>query len=138
MENWPDNFRCRISEKKRVVLYPKFGKIMRAARVRLKTTLIDDSVYRWNAYSQRKAAYLIALRADTADRVRRRTQLGSSFRSFAVEERSHTAFDPENADQMRLAKHTREAEPPARPWRNNKESGQIAISKRIGEVLEKE
>ena len=47
-------------------------------------------------------------------------------------------FDPENDDHMRLAKLARAAEDMAKPWRYDEKSGQIAISKRIGEALEKE
>ena len=128
------------SKAKRVVLYPKSGKIMRAARAPLATTLVNDSVYRWNADSRDEAAYLVALlNAPTL-----RTAFAdarNSDRDFHLSPWTNVPiprFDSENADHMRLADLTGAAEDLAKPWRYDEESGQIAISKRIGETLGKE
>ncbi len=127
------------SKKKCVVLYPKSGKIMRAARAPLATTLVNDSVYRWNAGSRDEAAYLVALLNAPTLRTAFADARGSD-RDFHLSPWMNVPiprFDPENAGHTRLAELTRAAEDLAKPWRYDEKNRQITISRRIGETLKK-
>ena len=48
-------------ERSRVVLYPKSGDIMRAARIPAGKTILEDTIYYWQARSGGEAAFLVGL-----------------------------------------------------------------------------
>ena len=133
----------RSDDRKRTVLYPSSGDIMRAARAFPSTTLIGSSLYRWDTNSEQEAAYLVAILNAPALRIAfvDSRESGRDFLSNPWKHVPIPLFDEKNVDHLKLAGLTEKAEVAAEKWYSDTgvslSLGQIGLSSRIREELSK-
>ena len=125
--------------RKRTVLYPKSGDIMRAARVAPRTTIFEDTIYYWQARSDGEAAFLVGLlnapglrRAFAEARTSGRHFDKNPWRSVPV-----PRFDPDAPAHRAVADLARKAERAAARCVAALEhgTGQLATSNTIRDAL---
>ena len=118
----------------RMVLYPKSGDIMRAARIVPASGLVDDGLYWHLAGSEREAGYLTALlNAPCLELAFRESrESGRDFQLHPWRKVPIPRFDPKDDRHKRLADVCSEAESAAGRIRDRfPNSGQVKVSKEI-------
>ena len=129
--------------RKLLVVYPKSGDIMRAARAVPSAAVFNDTLYYWRANSQDEAAYLAALlNAPVLGAAFAQTKAsGRHFDLYPWRKVPIPKFSRTNSDHRRLARLAMRAEAQASSWlaANGKVSGlkQVGLSKQIREHLTK-
>ena len=131
---------------KTMVIYPRSGDIMRACRDRPRAAgILDSTLYGLEVLSEAEAAYLVALlnapclnSAYVQSRSSGRDFHKGPFRKVPIRR-----YRPDNADHAALAQLAARAEAITEAWLAKPEAqadqrGQVALSKRIRALLDKE
>ena len=120
-----------------MVLYPGSGDIMRAARIKAQTMIIDSSIFRRKVASAAEAQYLLALlNAPCLKKAFKKSRTsGRHFQTNPWRAVPIPAYDPTNPVHIRLAALAAQSERAVTQLGIPAETGQVAASKKIREHL---
>ena len=127
---------------KSVVLYPKSADIMRAARADQATTIVNSSLFHWNAPDEDEAMYLVAiLNAPVLTQTFAACRSsGRDFHLYPWRRVPIPRYDSRKPGHRKLAELAKEAETAVETWLSDPENikglGQIGISARVRKLLE--
>ena len=132
----------RAGSRRTLVLYPKSGDIMRGARSRAGSFVVDDTLYYYNAASASEAGYLTALlNAPCLSRAFKESRTsGRDFHQHPWRTIPIPRYDAADEVHRELTRLCNRAERAARIWlsRETKRYGQVAASSRIRSLLDEQ
>ncbi|MDE0703782.1 MAG: hypothetical protein OXH59_08680 [Rhodospirillaceae bacterium] len=132
----------RAGTRRNLVLYPKSGDIMRAARSRAASFVVDDTLYYFNAASAGEAGYLTALlNAPCLSRAFRESRTsGRDFHQHPWRTIPIPRYDVADEVHRELARLCNRAERAAETWLSGQTAryGQVATSSRIRSLLDEQ